>query len=295
MASASSRGHLDAESEETLQQVRRRLIDVSEARSSIQGVAKWLIRFEDLAKEIVGVWTNTFEEETDQQLPLLWLCNEVCQNLRKTRSKFPEHWRAALPRCILAYSSRGSKEKDHALRLLKIWKTRKVFENIFIERIRRQMEDSEQKRSSLGKRRRSSLTKKESPSPSSSTQGHPVVQALKQAEEKAPVDRRIAMKAAALYPIINSGDLSGRPEVDSTIVLSLLLVPKIDNISGTEQINRREAFMKVLQVCLEDQRELIQRAQADAQVHTEIYVSINAGLVVASHCDLFFDEYGSSS
>jgi len=262
MASASSRGHLDAESEETLQQVRRRLIDVSEARSSIQGVAKWLIRFEDLAKEIVGVWTNTFEEETDQQLPLLWLCNEVCQNLRKTRSKFPEHWRAALPRCILAYSSRGSKEKDHALRLLKIWKTRKVFENIFIERIRRQMEDSEQKRSSLGKRRRSSLTKKESPSPSSSTQGHPVVQALKQAEEKAPVDRRIAMKAAALYPIINSGDLSGRPEV----IKKTRFVLETNLLRLQEQINRREAFMKVLQVCLEDQRELIQRAQADAQI-----------------------------
>mmetsp|Transcript_17253 Transcript_17253/g.27552 ORF Transcript_17253/g.27552 Transcript_17253/m.27552 type:complete len:282 (+) Transcript_17253:89-934(+) len=262
MASASSRGHLDAESEETLQQVRRRLIDVSEARSSIQGVAKWLIRFEDLAKEIVGVWTNTFEEETDQQLPLLWLCNEVCQNLRKTRSKFPEHWRAALPRCILAYSSRGSKEKDHALRLLKIWKTRKVFENTFIERIRRQMEDSEQKRSSLGKRRRSSLTKKESPSPSSSTQGHPVVQALKQAEEKAPVDRRIAMKAAALYPIINSGDLSGRPEV----IKKTRFVLETNLLRLQEQINRREAFMKVLQVCLEDQRELIQRAQADAQI-----------------------------
>mmetsp|Transcript_24496 Transcript_24496/g.34050 ORF Transcript_24496/g.34050 Transcript_24496/m.34050 type:complete len:282 (-) Transcript_24496:130-975(-) len=262
MASASSRGHLDAESEETLQQVRRRLIDVSEARSSIQGVAKWLIRFEDLAKEIVGVWTNTFEEETDQQLPLLWLCNEVCQNLRKTRSKFPEHWRAALPRCILAYSSRGSKEKDHALRLLKIWKTRKVFENTFIERIRRQMEDSEQKRSSLGKRRRSSLTKKESPSPSSSTQGHPVVQALKQAEEKAPVDRRIAMKAAALYPIINSGDLSGRPEV----IKKTRFVLETNLLRLQEQINRREAFMKVLQVCLEDQRELIQRVQADAQI-----------------------------
>mmetsp|Transcript_7740 Transcript_7740/g.10615 ORF Transcript_7740/g.10615 Transcript_7740/m.10615 type:complete len:284 (+) Transcript_7740:66-917(+) len=255
------RDHLDAESEETLQQVRRRLLDVSETSSCIQGVAKWLTRFEDLSKEIVGVWTNTFDEETGNQLPLLWLCNEVCQNLRKTRSKFPEHWGAVLPRCILAYSSRGSKERGHALRLLKIWKSRKVFQIKVIERVQKKLESSELKKSTLGKRKRS-LTKRESPLHSSSTQVHPVVQALEHVEEKAPVDLRIALKAAALYPLLNSEKLSGRPE----LIKKARFVLQTNLSRLREQISRREQFMKVLQICLEDQRELINRAQADAEV-----------------------------
>ncbi|KAJ7550425.1 hypothetical protein O6H91_07G100300 [Diphasiastrum complanatum] len=137
-----------------------KLTKLNNSQQSIETLSHWCIFHRKKAKQVVETWGKEFAVASkDQQVPLLYLANDILQNSRRKGLEFVNEFWKVLPASLKGALESGDESvRTTAFRLIDIWEDRKVF-GTFSQSLREELLEKEtpSRLENHGKRLRSSI------------------------------------------------------------------------------------------------------------------------------------------
>ncbi|KAJ7566727.1 hypothetical protein O6H91_02G116400 [Diphasiastrum complanatum] len=106
-----------------------KLTKLNNSQQSIETLSHWCIFHRKKAKQVVETWGKEFVAASkDQQVPLLYLANDILQNSRRKGLEFVNEFWNVLPASLKGAVESGDENvRTTIFRLIDIWEDRKVF------------------------------------------------------------------------------------------------------------------------------------------------------------------------
>lgn len=119
----------------------KKLSDLTNTQQSVQTLSLWIIHHRKHSKTIVQSWLKELQKaKPKKKLTLMYLTNDILQNSRKKGAEFSKDFSTVLPAAFRHCAKECNSITLPALgRILEIWKERDVYDQIFIDRLRKGM------------------------------------------------------------------------------------------------------------------------------------------------------------
>lgn len=106
-----------------------KLAKLNNTQQCIETLSHWCIYHRKNAEQIVQTWDKQFHSSgKEQQVPFLYLANDILQNSKRNGTEFVEEFWKVLPGALKDVTENGDdRGKKVASRLVDIWQERKVF------------------------------------------------------------------------------------------------------------------------------------------------------------------------
>ncbi|RLM65840.1 uncharacterized protein C2845_PM16G21300 [Panicum miliaceum] len=106
-----------------------KLAKLNNTQQCIETLSHWCIYHRKNAEQIVQTWDKQFHSSSkEQQVPFLYLANDILQNSKRNGTEFVEEFWKVLPGALKDVTENGDdRGKKVASRLVDIWQERRVF------------------------------------------------------------------------------------------------------------------------------------------------------------------------
>eukprot|EP00794_Sanderia_malayensis_P013519 gene13519-14930_t len=119
----------------------KKLNELTNTQQSVQTLSLWIIHHRKHSKTIVQSWLKELQKaKPKKKLTFMYLTNDILQNSRKKGAEFSRDFSTVLPAAFRHCSKECTTDTLSALeRILEIWKERDVYDQIFLDRLRKGM------------------------------------------------------------------------------------------------------------------------------------------------------------
>jgi len=119
----------------------KKIADLTNTQQSVQTLSLWIIHHRKHCKTIVQTWQKELlKAKPKKKLILMYLTNDILQNSRKKGPEFSKEFSTVLPTAFRHCAKECNSDTVNALeRILEIWKERDVYDQIFLDRLKKGM------------------------------------------------------------------------------------------------------------------------------------------------------------